>query len=83
MAKQRDAFDSDTVETTEREPEKPPAKKVAADEFVTEEIFKAGKFCGVRMTHSESGVNVFRELRRGQHAPTQEMKTAIKKMLTK
>lgn len=79
MARNKDAFDGDTVETTE----KVESPKVEKEEFTTEEIFKAGKFTGVRMTHTASGVNIFRELRRGQHVPDREMKLALKKMLAK
>lgn len=82
MARNKDAFDGETVETTERQ-ESSKVEKVEKEEFTTEEIFRAGKFTGVRMTHTASGVNIFRELRRGQHVPDREMKLALKKMLAK
>lgn len=79
MAKEKSIYDGDN--DAEVIPKAP--VKVSKEEFTTEEVFKAGQFKGVRMTHVESGVNIFRELRRGQTAPTTEMKVAIKKMLNK
>lgn len=72
-----DSFDIDELQ----QPIKEPRKEIPIDDFVTEEIFKAGKFAGAKMTHVPTGINIFRELRRGQFIPDREMKAEIKKLI--